>query len=111
MVADGMAGKSGMAGMTGGMAQVRVENEQETPRGWRYHVVVERDGGSSSEHEVALAWVDHEHWCGGRVAPSMVVERLFGVLLERGDQIPARFDAATARRWFRELDGELMRRL
>lgn len=108
MVADGT---TDMAGKTGGMALVRVENERETPQGWRYHVVVERQGAAISEHEVALAWVDHEHWCGGRVAPSMVVERLFGVLLEHGDEIPARFDAATARRWFRDLDEDLMRRL
>jgi hypothetical protein len=108
MVADGATSKAGMAQ---GTAQVRVESEEETPRGWRYRVTVEREGGASTEHEVALAWVDHEHWCGGRVAPSTVVERLFGVLLERGEEIPARFDAATARRWFRELDGELMRRL
>ena len=93
-----------------GMAQVRVENERETPRGWRYRVYVER-GGVTTEHEVALAWVDHEHWCGGRLAPSTVVERLLGLLVERDDEIPARFDAATARRWFRELDEELMRRL
>lgn len=108
MVADGMTSK---AGMTRGTIQVRVEREVETPRGWRYRVIVEREGVASTEHEVALAWVDHEHWCGGRVAPSTVVERLFGVLLERGDPIPARFDAATARRWFRGLDEELMRRL
>ncbi len=108
MVADGM---KSMAGMTGGLAQVRVENERETPQGWRYRVVVERAGAASTEHEVTLSWVDHEHWCGGRFAPSTVVERLFAVLLERGEEIPARFDAATARRWFRELDGDLMRRL
>ena len=64
-----------------------------------------------SDHEVTLAWVDHEHWSGGRFPPSTVVERLFGVLLEQRLDIPERFDAATARRWFRELDEELMRRL
>jgi hypothetical protein len=101
----------GTSGTRGGMAQIRVENEQETPRGWRYHVVVEREGAAATEHEVALAWVDHEHWCGGRLAPSTVVERLFGVLLEQGDEIPARFDASTARRWCRALDEELIRRL
>jgi len=106
-----MVARSAEHGMASGAAQVRVEHERETPQGWRYRVVVEREGAAATEHEVALAWVDHEHWCGGRLAPSTVVERLFGVLLERGEEIPARFDAATARRWFRELDGELMRRL
>jgi hypothetical protein len=91
--------------------QIRVEQEEETPRGWRYRATIEREGAGATEHEVTLAWVDHEHWSGGRVAPSTVVERLLGVLVERGEELPERFDAATARRKFKGLDDELMKRL
>lgn len=91
------------------MAMIEVQTEEETGRGWRYGVRVEREGGRASTHEVRLAWVDHEHWSGGRAAPSRVVEALLRFLVERegsgGREIPASFDAATVRRWYPDVDG------
>lgn len=87
---------------------ITIETERETRNGWVYRVVVGR-GPERSEHDVTLAWVDHDHWCGGRYAPSHVVERLMEVLGDR--ELPARFDAATARRWIDGLDERLMGRL
>ena len=90
------------------MPTVEVTTEEETDRGWRYRVAISREKGAV-EHIVFLSWVDHEHWSGGRHPPSRVVERLVGFLLEREGRhpIPPTFDAATARRWFPEIDREL----
>jgi hypothetical protein len=91
------------------VAKVDIQTEEESGRGWEYHAKVERDQGQTTEHTVKLAWVDHEHWSGGRVAPSKVVESLLEFLLEREGKhlIPASFDAATVRRWYPEVDKEL----
>ena len=88
------------------MSVIEVHSEQETSRGWSYRVDIHRPGGPESSHEVTLAWVDHEHWCGGGIPPSRVVEALARFLLDREGEhpIPARFDASTVRRWFPEVD-------
>jgi hypothetical protein len=123
------------------VARIEVQTEQETGRGWRYEVSVCRDsardaGGKSptvapaaartttavgtTRHTITLSWVDHEHWCGGIKAPSKVIEALVGALVAREGEpmasgaafeLPSRFDAATARRWFCTLDDELTQRL
>jgi hypothetical protein len=88
---------------------IDVRTEEETPQGWLYQVGVSRSGRPQTEHTVTLAWVDHEFWCGGTLPPSKVVEAVVRFLLEREHARPlaARFDAATARRWFPEIDREL----
>ena len=62
--------------------------------------------GVVHEHDVALAWVDYEHWSHGRVAPERIIRAVVEVLLsERPDlELPARFDASTARRWCPAID-------
>ncbi len=86
------------------MATVRVEREEETPRGWTYHLVT--PGGT--RHVLTLSFVDYEHWAGGRVPPSMVAEALASyVAAERPEGLPGRFDASTARRWLPGLDAHL----
>jgi hypothetical protein len=89
---------------------IEVHSEQETPHGWSYGVRIERPGGRETAHEVTLAWVDHEHWSGGTMAPSRVVEALIRYLLEREDErrIPAKFDASTVRRWYPRVDEDLV---
>lgn len=98
-----------------GLPKVEVKTEEEMPHGWRYHIFVDRGegGGKPVEHIVFLSWVDHEHWSGGRHAPSRVIEALTGLLLERESShpLPPTFDAATARRWFPEIDREMERLL
>lgn len=88
---------------------IEVLTEEETARGWSYRVAVSRPGGRGTEHTVTLAWVDHEHWCGGALPPSRVVESLMRLLAAREHErpIPPRFDAAAARRWFPDLDRAL----
>jgi hypothetical protein len=88
---------------------VEILSEEETSHGWLYRVQVIRTDGAPTDHEVTLAWVDHDHWCGGRLAPSTVMEALIRLLVQREDlrPIPARFDASTARRWHPSLDRDL----
>ncbi|MBL8761128.1 MAG: hypothetical protein JNL50_07480 [Phycisphaerae bacterium] len=94
---------------TGRTSRVEIGHEAETPRGWRYEVHVTHADGTRSEHWVTLAWVDHDHWCGGRLAPSRVVEMVLEYLLEKGTPVsfPAAFDAARARRWIPAIDQDL----
>lgn len=98
-----------------GVAQVTVETERQVEGGWVFTVVVERDSAPPNpppprtEHEVMLSWVDYEYWSHGQVAPEQVVRRVVEALL-RDDpfrELPARFDASTARRWLRSLDATM----
>lgn len=95
------------------MFDVQVISESECERGWRYEVRIRHADSTTSEHNVRLDWAEHEHWSGGRCAPSAVIEKLVGFVLERktSEAIPARFDAATVRRWWPEVDQVLPGRL
>jgi hypothetical protein len=88
---------------------IDVRTEEEISRGWEYSVGISRPGGIDSEHTVTLSWADHEYWCGGTRPPSKVVEAVVRFLVDREAErpLPARFDAATARRWFPDLDREI----
>ena len=83
--------------------------EEERSRGWEYRVAVERESGARTEHTVRLSWADHEHWSGGRAAPSRVVQVLMDLLVEREreSKIPESFDAATMRRKWPQIDREM----
>lgn len=96
------------------MPTIDVQTEQERPGGWTYRVVIHHDTGPCSEHTVTLAWVDHDHWSGGRLPPSVMVQRVIEYLFDQGvfagegvSSMPAAFDAARARRWRPEIDQEL----
>jgi hypothetical protein len=89
-----------------GNLSVRIETEEEFGRGWRYRALVSRDG-EASEHAVTLSWADHEYWCGGRLPPSALIECVIRYVAARREDLPARFDAATCRRWFRDLDRDV----
>jgi hypothetical protein len=91
------------------LPSIEVMTEEETGRGWLYRVRVTRPGAPPTEHEVRLSWADHEYWSGGAAAPSKVAEAVVRYCAAREHErpLPARFDAATARRWWPELDSEL----
>ncbi len=93
------------------MTRIDVQTETENPRAmcWDYTVVVEQDSGVTTQHQIRLAWVDHEHWSGGRLPPSQVIQTVVEKLLAHGmdGALPERFDAARARRWFPGIDREL----
>lgn len=90
-------------------SRIEIDRETETPRGWRYTVHLQHADGLVTDHEVTLAWVDHDLWSGGRLAPSRVVEMVLAYLLDRGipASLPHSFDAARARRWIPQIDQDL----
>jgi len=111
------------------VAHVEVLEETETDRGWSYRVRIsdvrrdpegraDRATVTQTRHEVRLDWADHDHWSGGTASPSRVAEAVIACLIEHqreaklpGNQLPARFDLATARRWLPELDEFVQARL
>lgn len=86
-------------------AGIEIITEEDTRGGWEYHARIAA-GGEAREVRVKLAWVDHDHWSGGRCAPSLVIERLLGLLVSRVSvsELPEHFNAASARRWAPEID-------
>ncbi len=88
-------------------ARVEVVTETPEPRGWSYSIRVHRESGVC-EHTVTLAWCDHDHWSGGRLAPSRVVQAAVEYSLSHGGPtLPARFDAARIRRYLPQMDDDL----
>lgn len=83
-----------------------IDTEQESSRGWEYVARVQRDG-AESRHVVLLAWSDHDHWSGGTVPPSRVVEALLRIAGDHLATIPVRFDASTLRRLIPDLDASV----
>lgn len=92
---------------------IEVRTETEVQTGWEYHIRITRPGREATDHQVRLAWVDHDHWSGGTKAPSKVIEAVVEAVLraDPGRELPARFDASTARRWVPTLDETLSRLL
>lgn len=88
---------------------VQTETENAHSKCWDYMVLVEHDSGATTEHRIRLSWLDHEHWSGGRVPPSKVVQTVVEQLIAHGmnGSLPEKFDAARARRWFPGIDQEL----
>lgn len=97
--------------------RVECTTVREDPGSWWCTVVVGAEG-ASSEHEVRLAWCDHDYWSGGLAAPGALVERLVRYLIDARSSadhpdacipwpLPAKFDAAKARRWCPSVDSEL----
>ncbi|MEM9066635.1 MAG: hypothetical protein AAGB51_14245 [Planctomycetota bacterium] len=93
------------------MPHVEATEERETDHGWSYTVTI-LAGEERRSHEVRLDWSDHDHWSGGGVAPSRVVEALVAELAESigACDLPLRFDASTARRLLPGLDDRMLRR-
>lgn len=90
---------------------VEVLTETEVPGGWIHVVRVRRPGGKDTDHTVRLAWVDHDHWCGGTQAPSRVTGAVIECLVacEPILELPPKFDASTARRWLPGIDEQMAR--
>lgn len=81
-------------------ATIQIDGEHETQTGWLYTMTITWDDGSSSDHELTMAWVDHEHLVGGAVSPSLVAKvgaRLAAEFFGQA-QMPARCDIANLRR-------------
>ncbi|TVQ63198.1 MAG: hypothetical protein EA378_02595 [Phycisphaerales bacterium] len=111
------------------MAHVEVQQETETARGWVYEVRIsdvardpsgrpDRATVTQTRHEVRLDWADHDHWSGGTISPSRVVEAVLACVLEHKaeaalpeGELPHKFDLATTRRWLPTIDDYIATRL
>ncbi len=93
------------------MATVTVQTESPARSGWVFHVLVNGDV-VAHEHDVALSWVDYDHWSHGAIAPERIVQAVVEVLLDEcpDRELPDRFDASTARRWCPQMDDLLRTR-
>jgi hypothetical protein len=105
---------------------VTVEREESMARGWAFDVTIraspparapaagsDHPAPAESRHRVSLSWADYEHWSHGAAPPEQVARVVVEALLEAGvpDPLPDRFDAATARRWVRDIDERIRQRL
>lgn len=89
------------------MREVEVQTETPEAAGWSYVIQVRSDGRESS-HRVHLSWLDHDYWSGGALAPSRVIQAVIEYLLDHAPEaLPARFDAARARRIAPQIDQAL----
>ena len=90
---------------------IEVVQETEVPGGWLHTVRISRPESTTTTHDVRLAWVDHEYWCGGALPPSRVTAAVVDCLVgyEPIIELPPRFDASTARRWVPGIDDQLAR--
>lgn len=79
---------------------VRIEGEHETPNGWLYTFCVDWSEGESTDHELTMSWVDHEHLVGGSVTPSVVARFSAQIAVRHfgSESLPARFDVSSLRR-------------
>jgi len=95
------------------VAQVQIENEQETESGWRFSVRI--GGGATSQSSLALiltmSWADYDYWSSGTEPPSEIARHVIEFLLSQrpSAEFPTRFDAATVRRWLPKIDQALGR--
>jgi hypothetical protein len=80
--------------------------------GWSCRVSVD-DGGSRTEHDVALSDDDLRRFGGGTNDPQRLVEASFGFLLEREpkEAILRSFELPVINRYFPEYEVEIQRRM
>jgi len=80
--------------------QIQIDGEHETPTGWLYALSVQWGDGAASDHELTLAWVDHEHLVGGAISPSVVARAGARLAADHFGQseMPVRCDIANLRR-------------
>lgn len=90
------------------MTSIEIKTEEDSPRGWRFRVLVEVDQ-TRRELTVTLSWSDYDHWSHGRIAPERVAQAAVSYLLSRDPENPVDgdFDCAVIRRRFPEVDREL----
>lgn len=96
-----------LTGMQG--PRISIDGEHETDHGWLYTLTVTGPTGATSDHELTLAWVDHEHLVSGLISPSLVARasgelalKHFGV-----SGLPQRFDVSSLRRLIGGFDDQV----
>ncbi len=89
-----------MSELNSPQATIQIDGEHETQTGWLYTMTITWAEGSTSDHELTLAWVDHEHLVGGAISPSVIAKLAARLAVEHYKQsgMPARCDVANLRR-------------
>tara|TARA_R110002073_G_scaffold118918_5_gene259276 strand:+ start:214506 stop:214808 length:303 start_codon:yes stop_codon:yes gene_type:complete len=89
--------------------QVTIDGEHDTDHGWLYTMTIQWMDGTTSDHELTLAWVDHEHLVGGMISPSVLAKS--AALLACGylgqGEMPARCDVSSLRRMIPDFDASV----
>ena len=77
-----------------------VESEHETQHGWVYEISLSWKSQGVTQHQVRLAWVDHDALCGGAHPPSDVAKRAATIAAQAlgHAELPSKFDVSTLRR-------------
>jgi len=94
------------------VADVQIQAEEEVESGWVFTVrIAGRGTDSPVELTLTLSWADYDHWSRGMEPPSTLAREVIEFVLSRREasDLPARFDAATVRRWIPEIDAVLRR--
>lgn len=94
------------------MAEVWIEHEQEVESGWQFAVRVVGSGSAGPVNlTLTMSWADYDYWSGGTEPPSETARQVVEYVLAHrpATELPARFDAATARRWLPQIDAALGR--
>ncbi len=92
-------------------ANIQIDGEHETANGWLYTLSIEwgDESESPTDHEITMAWVDHEHLAGGTISPSVVIEAVAKIAVDHFGRahMPARFDLSNLRRRIEGFDSIL----
>ncbi len=97
---------------SGERVTIVIGHEREAPAGWVYEVSLTAAGGTVSTHEVSLAWCDHDHWTGGKIAPSRTLELVIAMSVKLTSAaiiqgLKPKYDAARLRRVCPGLDAAM----
>lgn len=67
------------------------------------------EDGSSSDHELTMAWVDHEHLVNGAISPSVIAKAAAKLAADHfgREEMPARCDVSNLRRRISGFDSVL----
>jgi hypothetical protein len=85
---------------------VRIDAERDTSNGWLYSICVQWADTNSSDHEITLSWVDHEHLVGGGVPPSNLIKCAAELAAKHfgPEKMPMRCDVSSLRRHIDDFD-------
>lgn len=91
--------------MTRHSPTVRIVQEEEAPRAWRFTVEVNAERHSRTI-QIELGWADYDHWSRGRLTPTEVIQGVLACALSTVmlTDLPNALDASTLRRLAPGLD-------
>jgi hypothetical protein len=86
---------------------LEIVGERETANGWRFAAQALGEDGALAACDLSLSFADYNLWSpDGTLPPSRVAEAVLRFMLSRmkPSELPAKFNAAQARRMFHDAD-------